>query len=230
MCELKLLAMFSITADFSALTYSRNAQLMLHRNSDAKLRRCVLKCLVIDINLSQWRLLTSSWESVKTFHSENVLFVLALFKPRLGRAVTAWTSSVFRWTQPGVSTFDFKVKTQVPSLVDTSHLTLLRHICVINYCTICEFANGNRIFVDKVLGEWVKYFSGCDVHIGFIWTWRTSSQCQILIYHNCTVSTVYFNASLLVSETVSSEISDFTPCTHAQSNILHIKYADTTDY
>jgi len=31
-------------------------------------------------------------------------------------------------------------------------------------------------------------------------------------------------------EPVSSEISDFTPCTHAQSNILHTKYADKTDY
>jgi len=29
---------------------------------------------------------------------------------------------------------------------------------------------------------------------------------------------------------VSSEISDFTPCTHAQSNILHTKHADKTDY
>jgi len=29
---------------------------------------------------------------------------------------------------------------------------------------------------------------------------------------------------------VSSEISDFPPCTHAQSNILHIKYVDKTDY
>jgi len=28
---------------------------------------------------------------------------------------------------------------------------------------------------------------------------------------------------------VSSEISDFTPCAHAQSNILHIKYAENTD-
>jgi len=28
---------------------------------------------------------------------------------------------------------------------------------------------------------------------------------------------------------VSSEISDFTPCAHAQSNILHIKYAEKTD-
>jgi len=27
-----------------------------------------------------------------------------------------------------------------------------------------------------------------------------------------------------------SEISDITPCTHAQSNILHAKYADKTDY
>jgi len=28
---------------------------------------------------------------------------------------------------------------------------------------------------------------------------------------------------------VSSEISDFTPCAHAQSNIIHIKYAEKTD-
>jgi len=29
---------------------------------------------------------------------------------------------------------------------------------------------------------------------------------------------------------VSSEISDFTSCTHAQSNILLTKYVDKTDY
>jgi len=29
---------------------------------------------------------------------------------------------------------------------------------------------------------------------------------------------------------VPSEISDFITCTHAQSNILHIKYADKIDY
>jgi len=29
---------------------------------------------------------------------------------------------------------------------------------------------------------------------------------------------------------VSSEISDFTPFTHTQSNILHTKYDDKTDY
>jgi len=29
---------------------------------------------------------------------------------------------------------------------------------------------------------------------------------------------------------VSSEISDFTPYAHAQSNTLHIKYDDKTDY
>jgi len=29
---------------------------------------------------------------------------------------------------------------------------------------------------------------------------------------------------------VSSEISDITPCTHAQRNILHVRYADKTDY
>ena len=31
------------------------------------------------------------------------------------------------------------------------------------------------------------------------------------------------------SAPTSSEISDFTPCAHAQSNILHIKYAEKTD-
>jgi len=29
---------------------------------------------------------------------------------------------------------------------------------------------------------------------------------------------------------VSSEISDFTPCAHAQTDILHRKHADKTDY
>jgi len=29
---------------------------------------------------------------------------------------------------------------------------------------------------------------------------------------------------------VSSEISDLTPCAHAQSHILHVKYAAKTDY
>jgi len=28
---------------------------------------------------------------------------------------------------------------------------------------------------------------------------------------------------------VSSEISDFTPCMHAQSNIIYIKFAEITD-
>jgi len=28
---------------------------------------------------------------------------------------------------------------------------------------------------------------------------------------------------------VSSEISDFAPCAYAQSNLLHMKYADKTD-
>jgi len=30
-------------------------------------------------------------------------------------------------------------------------------------------------------------------------------------------------------EMVSTEISDFTPCAHVQSNILHIKYAKRID-
>jgi len=36
---------------------------------------------------------------------------------------------------------------------------------------------------------------------------------------------------IIITGTVSSEISDFTPCgAHAQSNVLHIKYAEKTDY
>ena len=34
----------------------------------------------------------------------------------------------------------------------------------------------------------------------------------------------------LISDTVSSEISDFTPCMHAQTYVLHGKHADKTDY
>jgi len=45
------------------------------------------------------------------------------------------------------------------------------------------------------------------------------------------------NPTLLASEVYAemahlplwSEISDFTPCTHARSNLLHIKYAEKTD-
>jgi len=32
----------------------------------------------------------------------------------------------------------------------------------------------------------------------------------------------------IILEPVSSEISDFMPCAHAQSHILHIKYAEKT--
>jgi len=35
---------------------------------------------------------------------------------------------------------------------------------------------------------------------------------------------------LVLLSAVSSEISDFTPYTHAQSNIRHTKYVDKTDY
>jgi len=38
------------------------------------------------------------------------------------------------------------------------------------------------------------------------------------------------NASTSASVPVSSEIFDVTPCAHAQSNILHIKCAEKTDY
>jgi len=35
--------------------------------------------------------------------------------------------------------------------------------------------------------------------------------------------------SILALVSVSNEIYDFTPCAHAQNNILHIKYAAKTD-
>jgi len=35
---------------------------------------------------------------------------------------------------------------------------------------------------------------------------------------------------IAVVDPVSSEISDFRPCTHAQRNILDTKYVDKTDY
>jgi len=33
-----------------------------------------------------------------------------------------------------------------------------------------------------------------------------------------------------ILEFLTCEISDLTPCAHAQSNILHTRYADKTDY
>jgi len=36
--------------------------------------------------------------------------------------------------------------------------------------------------------------------------------------------------SIEISDMHEISFSDFTPCTHAQSNILHIKYADKTYY
>jgi len=38
-----------------------------------------------------------------------------------------------------------------------------------------------------------------------------------------------FRCRALPTRPVLSEISDLTPCPHAQSNILHIKYAEKTD-
>ena len=38
-----------------------------------------------------------------------------------------------------------------------------------------------------------------------------------------------FTTALEAESPVSSEISDFTPYAHAQSNIQHIKYAEKTD-
>jgi len=43
------------------------------------------------------------------------------------------------------------------------------------------------------------------------------------------INTENFTIALEAESRVSSEISDFTPYAHAQSNILHVKYAEKTD-
>ena len=43
------------------------------------------------------------------------------------------------------------------------------------------------------------------------------------------MKTVRFTTALQAESPVASEISDFTPYAHTQSNILHIKYAEKTD-
>jgi len=43
------------------------------------------------------------------------------------------------------------------------------------------------------------------------------------------IKTDRFTTALEAELPVSSEMSDFTPYAHAQSNILHIKYAEKTD-
>ena len=43
------------------------------------------------------------------------------------------------------------------------------------------------------------------------------------------IKTERFTTALEAESPVSSEISDFTPYVHSQSNILHIKYAEKTD-
>jgi len=43
------------------------------------------------------------------------------------------------------------------------------------------------------------------------------------------IRTERFTRALEAESPVSSEISDFTPYAHAQSNILHMKYAEKTD-
>jgi len=45
----------------------------------------------------------------------------------------------------------------------------------------------------------------------------------------CFTKTERFTTALEAESPVSSEMSDFTPYAHAQSNILHIKYAEKTD-
>jgi len=45
----------------------------------------------------------------------------------------------------------------------------------------------------------------------------------------CLIKTERFATALEAESPVSSEIPDFTPHAHAQSNILHIKYPEKTD-
>jgi len=54
-------------------------------------------------------------------------------------------------------------------------------------------------------------------------TWTVG--CQRVRHQSCCSTT----ASADPWNPVSSEISDFTPCAHAQSDVLHIKYAEKTD-
>jgi len=53
-------------------------------------------------------------------------------------------------------------------------------------------------------------------------TWLCTSSAALII--------AFLSCRQLFSFQVSSEITDFAPCAHAQSNILHVKYAEKTDY
>ena len=46
---------------------------------------------------------------------------------------------------------------------------------------------------------------------------------------HCFIKTERFTTALEAESPVSSEISDFAPYLHAQSNIQHIKYTEKTD-
>jgi len=43
------------------------------------------------------------------------------------------------------------------------------------------------------------------------------------------IKTKRFTTALETESPVSREISEFTPCTHAQSNVLYVNYAEKTD-
>jgi len=54
------------------------------------------------------------------------------------------------------------------------------------------------------------------------WQHFTCSQLHAPLHKQCCENTCQ-------AKFLTCAISDFTPCTHAQSNILHIKYVEKTD-
>jgi len=76
------------------------------------------------------------------------------------------------------------------------------------------FANGHIIilyFCPQTRSPWYKH-----THSAQRWLIKTDK-------------TDRFTTALETESTVSSEISDFTPYAHAQTNMLHIKYDEKTD-
>jgi len=69
--------------------------------------------------------------------------------------------------------------------------------------------------------------SDIRIHIRFPFEssfWISVSGCKLSILPDIQL------ANRCQAKFLTCEISDFVPCTHAQSNILHTKYADKTAY
>jgi len=83
---------------------------------------------------------------------------------------------------------------------------------ILNECAMCNFFQES---------ESSKYR---EKLFGYLYPYPVSVWKQFL-----DIPLVASSLSFRIPMPVSSEISDFTPCTHAQSRILHTKYADRTD-